>query len=1261
MSKKSSTTRRRMNETGGFVSEIGSLIRSMLGVARSDRQAGRRRAVLCVVALVVLPLVAIVPAMPAGALSHTSRDGRLTLDYTPYNSAGTALAQDSATGNYTGATDGDSITFRVTLTNNSSETLYRDSSSTTLTGCGLTFPTRIYARQKLTTSCTVTLTATTVSAVAATYFSYNEWYDPYGAYRRSSRSGVQMTVQVTPKVKRPAFGCQVPAVYIGANDALRTGETPKHPGTVLYQQIQEPGSTGFTEVGTTKVGGKHVQYNAMVWNSVDQYIYAISSVPQAADSTWLKQGHLLRIDANGQAEDLGLITGQIGSYRPWPTLSNPYPSSYQADLFTEEARGGITSGALHNGTYYVSNASSSGNAWMFRIDLEGILAGTATKTATRIASSSTFRTNDYVVKGNYLWGIRNPIQEETDADNLVILRYRISDGVVTSFEQSPHFGLTAGKRFGAAWLYGNGNLGFSDNGGSGVYQISVGNPDAPTFTLVNHLPGPGSYNNDGTNCYTVNDVDLRLKKTASVPTRIGKEVTWRFTVTNEGKGVSSGSVLTDEIPKAYSKISIDGQPFTKAEETIGGCTLGWVSKQLTCQIGVLMPNESVTIEVTATAPMTQTCLTNSARIFGNEHDPNTSNNTDSAESCINDASLDIAKTAGSVEQKQANVYEATYTVTVRNNGTTPGTYTQITDAPRFTVGTTVDSVSWSGGPDSAETTAAPLAPKSDLQAGGDFYLVGTASEKTLAAGSTHTYTVTVLFTVTSLGSITQCNGEPGFGFFNQVSLPQEDRSETLHTENNSACANPPSWIDLGKTAVAGSIAGPSSQGEYTVDYKVSVSNSGLAAGSYGPITDTLSFDPKFTPVAATWTNEATKATGTTAFGAGTSNFTFTVGAANTAVAANATHTYTVKVTYQVNPANVNAPITECAATPAPGKGLYNRVALPAGQEHALGTKNEAPNDACITPTSPVPVIDLVKEGWTDSNHTSPATTLEGPATVYYTYKVSLPTGAQEPLHTVTLKDDIYSLGLTDAAGAAKLTTTEQLTTAANTVTHVTENEKLTLTSGDTNKNGLLEVGETWVYTYASTAPITETTKNVATVSGTGVISSKQASKTDDWTVVMTPRQITVQKLGTDKQNLGGAEFALFDTDPTAAGATPMTKGITVNPTDASAFTSTGLTFGKDYWLVETKAPEGHELLAHPVKFTITGDGVQLTEKIRHGKTVAVSSDNVFGITVTDAPRATLPQAGGDGAGALPWTALVLLVGALGAYRRTTATTSTGGE
>lgn len=132
------------------------------------------------------------------------------------------------------------------------------------------------------------------------------------------------------------------------------------------------------------------------------------------------------------------------------------------------------------------------------------------------------------------------------------------------------------------------------------------------------------------------------------------------------------------------------------------------------------------------------------------------------------------------------------------------------------------------------------------------------------------------------------------------------------------------------------------------------------------------------------------------------------------------------------------------------------------------------------------------------------------------------------------------------------------------------------------------------------------------------------------------RPITIHKADANGA-LTGAEFAIYNVDPSTVGAQPMANSTTVDPSDASTFHSVPLGAGS-YWLVETKAPEGHNLLAKAVPFTVDSTGITLGDVAGNTATVTISGADKLTMTITDVPVLSLPQTGGEGMGSsmLPW-------------------------
>ncbi|MEW6928102.1 DUF7507 domain-containing protein [Trueperella pyogenes] len=145
-------------------------------------------------------------------------------------------------------------------------------------------------------------------------------------------------------------------------------------------------------------------------------------------------------------------------------------------------------------------------------------------------------------------------------------------------------------------------------------------------------------------------------------------------------------------------------------------------------------------------------------------------------------------------------------------------------------------------------------------------------------------------------------------------------------------------------------------------------------------------------------------------------------------------------------------------------------------------------------------------------------------------------------------------------------------------------------------------------------------------------------------------KMSVTKLGnncdTDQQTceLPGASFSIYDADPASAGAKPLAEGVVVDKDKPSRFTSKGLVAGT-YWLVETAAPNGHVLMAEPVQFQLTFDGIKLLSTTANA---TVAENDKFNLRVVDQTAGELPKSGGNGH--MPFIVagvLLVLIGTIG--------------
>ncbi|MER8026865.1 DUF11 domain-containing protein, partial [Glutamicibacter protophormiae] len=399
------------------------------------------------------------------------------------------------------------------------------------------------------------------------------------------------------------------------------------PAQLQRAETSGDGTYAFSDEGSPR----KFAYNAIGFNPADNYIYGIV---QSTENPAFPLASLIRVGQDGVATRVGNRT-----------YSHPGGAANSTRFFVGDFN-------PEDGYYYI--ADSGPNSTILVLNASN---GNVVRT---IQLSSALQIQDFTFKDGYAWG--------ASADG-ELKRVNLSNGVITTY---PGVLPAAPGGYGAAWVFGNGNLGFSANTSGNIVQLELSNTSAakPTTRVVSVSPGPSSSLNDGTSI-PGRPADLSILKSAPAEFVSGEKIEYEITVTNNGPGTSSGWTVSDTLPSGLSNPSVEGDG--NAEISAGTVTLTG---------GRLPAGSSSTFTITADTDVEPgACLNNTAIVTGNEADDNSDNNESSAESCaVTTPALALAKSSdASADSRPGDT--VTYTVTATNTGTAD--YTQQNPAVVF--------------------------------------------------------------------------------------------------------------------------------------------------------------------------------------------------------------------------------------------------------------------------------------------------------------------------------------------------------------------------------------------------------------------------------------------------------------------------------------------------------------------------------------------------------------------------------------------------
>lgn len=602
----------------------------------------------------------------------------------------------------------------------------------------------------------------------------------------------------------------------------------------------------------------------------------------------------------------------------------------------------------------------------------------------------------------------------------------------------------------------------------------------------------------------------------------------------------------------------------------------------------------------------------------------------------------VLKTFNSVVKSSTPVggrdtFDQTYTVTVTNPSTTaPLTY-DLSDTVAVPSGTSVNSISVSGVDNAGAALTSPSVSSPTW----------TVASLALAPGATHTYTAIVNISAPDAGLPGVAANEVCDPTNTTVSAKAVVNTASVTTAGDSApatanaCGSIPKNPKFAASKTAGEVV-RNTDGTFTASYQVKVEN---VSGASSTIIEDVTDQPLF-PAGARISSITVSEGGTVKktlndpaqiAQAVASGIVIAEKGSGSELAARpagqasggGTRTILVALVFSIDPSDTgySASSYQCAA--GEEKGLRNRAAMP-------GDQSAGDDEACLSVDSALKFAKTVK--------TEPTTG----STFDIVYTVSVVNEGALPGATGVVTDKpgfaagliINSVKVAQGAAAAAVVAPSDGVYRLSEGAVVKSGEALTWTvtvnvSIDPGMNG-----------YSEDALACSIDASGLLTPGHGLFNQvvTETGKDSDTTpnhdracANVNPdagkRGFTLVKTGS-QGNLDGAAFDLYATDPSVSGAVAVSNAI-ASQGEKGVFNVVPLAINREYWIVETKAPDGHQLLANPVHFKVTAAGIEVLNSDTLGVSTATASASagqtvVDTLTIKDIEAARLPLSGGTG-------------------------------